>query len=59
MLLSLANKCGTDKVQHHYIKYYENIFEPIKDLSMNILEIGVREGWSHLLWKQYFKNSKI
>uniref|UniRef100_A0A6C0F7Q3 Class I SAM-dependent methyltransferase n=1 Tax=viral metagenome TaxID=1070528 RepID=A0A6C0F7Q3_9ZZZZ len=59
MLLSLGKKYGTDKVQHKYIKYYEKIFEPIKDLSMNILEIGVREGYSHLLWKEYFKNSKI
>ena len=26
---------------------------------MNILEIGVREGWSHLMWNDYFSNSKI
>ena len=55
----LANKCGTDKLTHNYIPYYEKIFYNIKNQPMNILEIGIREGWSHLMWCMYFKNSKI
>ena len=59
MLSSLAKKYGTDKHSHHYIPHYERIFEPLKDKRLNILEIGVREGWSHLMWSEYFKNSNI
>lgn len=55
----LANKCGTDKLTHNYIQHYENIFYNIKNQPMNVLEIGIREGWSHLMWCIYFKNSKI
>jgi len=59
MLLGLAKKYGTDKHSHNYIPHYERIFEPLKDKRLNILEIGVREGWSHLMWSEYFKNSNI
>lgn len=58
-LMSLAKKYGTDKLSHGYIPHYENIFKKIKDKKLDILEIGVREGWSHLMWGEYFKNSRI
>lgn len=55
----LADTFGTDKLTHNYIPHYEKIFYNIKNKSMNILEIGIREGWSHLMWCRYFKNSNI
>lgn len=55
----LAKKYGTDKLSHNYIRHYENIFYNIKDKRLNVLEIGIREGWSHLMWRDYFKYSKI
>ena len=58
-LSSLAKKYGTDKLSHGYIPRYESIFKNITRNNLNILEIGVREGWSHLMWRDYFSNSKI
>ena len=58
-LSSLAKKFGTDKLSHKYIPHYETIFKDISNNNLNILEIGVREGWSHLMWSEYFSNSKI
>lgn len=52
---------GGDKgTAHSYIKTYDPIFEPYQDKNINILEIGVYEGQSLLLWKEYFTpDSKI
>ena len=58
-LVYLAKKYRTDKLSHNYIQYYENIFFNIKNKKMNVLEIGIREGWSHLMWSEYFKYSNI
>ena len=58
-LVFLANMYGTDKVSHDYIRHYEKIFYNIKDKQLNVLEIGIREGWSHLMWCDFFKYSKI
>ena len=40
----LARKHGTDKLSHGYINYYDKYFNQL-DIK-NLLEIGVREGWS-------------
>jgi len=57
----LANKYGTDKCKekHYYTKWYNKYFSPIKDDVINILEIGIRKGCSHLMWRDYFKNGNI
>ena len=43
----------------HYIKHYNNLFKPIKDDVLNLLEIGVKKGDSLKIWKDYFINSNI
>lgn len=60
-LNELCLKYGTDKSNngHGYVKYYEKYFEPIRNENLNILELGVREGWSVSVWSEYFKNSNI
>lgn len=51
----------TDKVEgkHNYLKIYEPYFEPLRNNELNILEIGVGEGESLRLWRDYFANSQI
>ena len=39
--------------------YYDSIFKNIKNDNLNILEFGIFEGASLLMWKEYFCNSKI
>lgn len=62
LLDKLAQKYNTDKKingGHGYTKYYHDYFDSLKLNKLNILELGVREGWSLKLWHEYFINSKI
>jgi len=68
MLLTLdeiAIKHGTDKATYHpgrahcYTPYYEKFFEPIRELPLKFLEIGVGGGESMRTWLEYFPNANI
>lgn len=57
-LRNFASK--TDKsYAHQYIEVYESLFEPIRDRVKNVLEIGIREGESHRMWRDYFDGASI
>ena len=63
-LQQLGLMCGTDKSRHTntgktYLDVYEQYFRDIQYNPLNILEIGVKNGFSHTLWENYFVNSKI
>ena len=47
------------KTGHSYHKFYEKYFEPIKNKSLDILEIGSFKGNATAAFYFYFKNSKI
>jgi hypothetical protein len=51
----------TDKnTIHTYIdNFYDLAFEPYKDKDINFVEIGVHDGGSMTLWKEYFTNAEI
>jgi hypothetical protein len=58
LLQSNPKLFNTDK--HGYIEYYDSIFESFKHLeSFSLLEIGILNGGSLNLWKQYFKGQII
>lgn len=62
ILEDLAIKYGTDKQiknGHGYTKYYHEYFNNIRLNKLNVLELGVREGWSLRMWHKYFVNSLI
>lgn len=45
---------------HHYFEIYEKHFAKFKNKPVNILEIGVQNGGSLLMWKKYFgKDAKV
>lgn len=60
-IIQICNLKKTDKhTSHSYIPHlYESLFCDYKDNKNNILEIGVREGDSLILWGKYFSKSKI
>ncbi len=66
-LNTLAQLCGTDKYgNHNYTPLYNYHFNHIKNLKVNILEIGVGGynnpdygGNSLRMWKKYFYRAKI
>ncbi len=50
----------TDKdTNHSYLETYENHLGRIKSSAKSVLEIGVEEGGSLLMWKRYFETAKI
>lgn len=55
-LTELAFMYGTDKVEHGYIPFYE---QHLPKNPKKILEIGVKEGKSILMWKKYFPDAEI
>ena len=42
-----------------YLAYYDQLFDPIKNLEVRLLEIGIQNGGSLEIWAQYFKNAKV
>jgi len=44
---------------HNYLNIYESMFESIRLLNNNILEIGILFGDSLKIWSQFFENSNI
>jgi hypothetical protein len=63
----IARFYGTDKRtndadQDIYHGYTDIYYEYLKDKRLeykNVLEIGVREGWSHLMWMDFFPLAMI
>lgn len=53
--------CGTDKCsrRHNYLEVYEKYLLPLRDKEINLLEIGVAEGCSLRMWKEYFQKGNI
>lgn len=55
-----ADEYDTDKKQLvHYLKNYDEFFEPLKDKQIKLLELGIYRGGSLLLWRDYFEKGTI
>ena len=51
---------NTDKSYgHQYLHLYEGLCEPLRDRARKVLEIGVLDGASLIMWQQYFTNAHI
>jgi hypothetical protein len=42
---------------HSYLEVYEELFAPYRETAKNILEIGLFNGSSLLMWEQYFSGN--
>ena len=60
-LNELAVKYGTDKgpEDHMYTDRYSLYLEQYRDIEFNLLEIGVFDGASVKMWKEYFPKANI
>lgn len=60
-LVELAKRFPlTDKgTAHSYLEVYEELFAPLREEPLLILEIGVSFGDSLKLWDAYFPNAKV
>ena len=54
-LAQIATRYATDKAAHtHYLRNYEEHFAPLRHRDVRLLELGVKEGGSLLMWRDYF-----
>ena len=44
---------------HSYIPYYEDALAPYREKEITVMEIGVAQGHSLKMWREYFLNAKI
>lgn len=42
-----------------YLTEYQRLLAPLRDLPVELLEIGVQNGGSLSIWEQYFHNAKL
>ena len=55
-----ASKYDTDKAaHHHYLRNYEEYFRPLAGRDVRLLELGVLNGGSLLLWRDYFERGLV
>ena len=51
---------GTDKnAMHSYGPVYDYLFRPYENKKIDLLEVGVRGGWSIAAWKEFFPKANI
>jgi|SRR3990167_2610741 len=59
-LSRLGKKYGTDKTgKHHYLPVYYNLFKDRRSEIKKVLEIGVGEGASLRMWREFFSSAMI
>jgi hypothetical protein len=63
MLQSLADlvasgRYATDKTPG-YLALYDELFAPLRDRDIRLLELGVKQGGSLELWRDYFPLGRI
>lgn len=58
---ALAIEHGVDKAhdRHDYARFYDSILKPIRHEARRVLEIGVYEGGSLRMWRDYFDVAMI
>jgi len=59
-----AQMCDKGDAQHShagesYFDVYERWFNPLRDKHINFLELGVRDGKSLRVWREYFEHANI
>src|SRR5580704_15856429 len=57
----IANLRHTDKVtgRHGFTRWYEEQWAYLRDQPITLLEMGVKEGASLLMWHDYFPRAQI
>lgn len=60
-LSDIVEYYDTDKhYEHNYLRLiYDDLFLPIREKVKTFVEVGVNHGGSILMWRDYFKNSKV
>ena len=58
-LVEIGKKYPSSKNISGFIQLYEKYFEPFRNLEINILEIGIENGDSLRIWREYFTKANM
>ena len=58
-LIDIGKKYPSSKNVSGFIQLYEKYFEPFRNSEINILEIGIENGDSLRIWREYFPHANI
>ena len=59
-LHEIAKRYSTDKAEHlHYLANYERYFSPLRHSNVKLLELGIRDGGSLYMWRDFFHHGRI
>jgi SAM-dependent methyltransferase len=59
-LAHIAAKYDTDKAVHtHYLRNYEHYFADLRERDVRLFELGIKEGGSLYLWRDYFERGLV
>lgn len=58
-LYDIAKEFGTDKSSHGYCPHYEQILFKYIDRECTLVELGIAQGKSLLMWKQWLPKANI
>ena len=58
-LIEIGKKYPSSKNISGFIQLYEKYFTPLRDSKINILEIGVDNGDSLRIWREFFSKANI
>lgn len=58
-LEEIGRKHGPSKLPGDYLRRYAPLLEPVRVSVTNVLEIGVEDGHSLRMWRDYFPNAVI
>ncbi|HEV7701595.1 MAG TPA: hypothetical protein VGO43_15295 [Pyrinomonadaceae bacterium] len=59
-LAEIAAEHDTDKAVHlHYLEAYERHFASLRSVEMSLFELGIKNGGSLLMWRDYFPLGRI
>jgi len=50
---------GDKGTLHHYIENYDKLFTPYRHKPITVLEIGVNQGHSMRMWREYFPKANL
>lgn len=52
-------KYNTDKITHRYLEWYDPMVQHLVAKEIKLLELGIYEGGSLLLWRDYFPKATV
>jgi 8-demethyl-8-alpha-L-rhamnosyltetracenomycin-C 2'-O-methyltransferase len=59
-LTALAERYGTDKWGwHRYTPVYDELLAPLRPHALRVLELGVYQGASLQMWRDYFPQARV